>query len=192
MHQGYPQVSFHVLLAEYLLVCLIVLKNHLVVSWGPAWAAPVAGMCSTQSFLGWGRSDCILHKCDLNWSLHFIYDKITYEWICSDMMFRNRIAAERNWHQVWITIANYLWKWDPVYVLSNPLGVQTITSGANEINTIAADPLAHCVTKPSAAMLFTVMGKQILIFHQEGFQVPAPSQCLELIENANVILPSNL
>ena len=35
---------------------------------------------------------------------------------------------------------------------------------------------------------YRLQGKQVFVFHGEGFQQPAPSQCWEMIENANSFL----
>ena len=44
------------------------------------------------------------------------------------------------------------------------------------VNTIAADALAPSVARTSATMLLILHTKQILVFHEEGFQPPAPPQ----------------
>ena len=53
---------------------------------------------------------------------------------------------------------------------------------------MAADALAPCVTRTSTAMVLNMQYKQILVFNEEGFQQPAPSQCWKIIENANIFL----
>ena len=38
------------------------------------------------------------------------------------------------------------------------------------------------VARPSAAMTFTTQDKLILIYHEVGLQIPAPSQCSEILK----------
>ena len=42
------------------------------------------------------------------------------------------------------------------------------------VNTMAADALAPHITMPSTDMVLTMQGVQVLVFHNEGFQLPAP------------------
>ena len=58
---------------------------------------------------------------------------------------------------------------------------------AAEYNTVAADDLAPGVPRLSVTMLLTMQDKGVLVFHEEGFQIPAPSQHWETIKNANMI-----
>ena len=51
---------------------------------------------------------------------------------------------------------------------------------------MAADSLAPCDAKSSAAMVLTMWDKRILVFHNEKFQALVSSQCSEMIENTNV------
>ena len=44
------------------------------------------------------------------------------------------------------------------------------------VNTIAADALAPSVARTSATMLLILHTKQILVFHEEGFQPTSPPQ----------------
>ena len=53
---------------------------------------------------------------------------------------------------------------------------------------MAADAPVPCITRASAAMVLTVYNKQDFVFHKERLQLPAPSQCQEMIENANTFL----
>ena len=39
---------------------------------------------------------------------------------------------------------------------------------------MAADALAPCISRPSAAMILIMQEKQVFVFHQEGFQLPEP------------------
>ena len=41
-----------------------------------------------------------------------------------------------------------------------------------KVNTTAADDLALSGTRPSAAMILTVLNKQVIVFHDEHFQPP--------------------
>ena len=47
----------------------------------------------------------------------------------------------------------------------------------NKVNSIPADALALCISKPSASMVFIMQDKLALVFQEEGFQQPVPSQC---------------
>ena len=53
---------------------------------------------------------------------------------------------------------------------------------------MAADALAPCVTKSSAAMVLIMQDEHVLVFHEEGFQQPAPSPFWEMMENVNISL----
>ena len=58
----------------------------------------------------------------------------------------------------------------------------------NWVNTIAADALAPCVARSSAAMALTMQDKQILVFHKAGFLLSVPCKCLEMSENVDKFL----
>ena len=49
------------------------------------------------------------------------------------------------------------------------------------VNNVATDALAPCITRPSEVMILTMQSKQVLDFHGEGFRLPAPFQCWEMI-----------
>ena len=53
---------------------------------------------------------------------------------------------------------------------------------------MAADAPTPCVTRPSATVALAMQDKQVLVFHGERFQLHVPSQCWEMIENANTFL----
>ena len=42
--------------------------------------------------------------------------------------------------------------------------------------------------RPSAAIVFTMHDKLVLVFHEKGCQLPVPSQCWEMIENEDMFL----
>ena len=50
---------------------------------------------------------------------------------------------------------------------------------------MAANAPAPCITKSSTGMVLTVLDKQVIVFHNIGFQLSAPSWCGEMIWNAN-------
>ena len=54
--------------------------------------------------------------------------------------------------------------------LATVSAVFTITVQGYQVNTIAADALAPCVAKPSAAVIFTMLDKLVLVFYEERFQ----------------------
>ena len=56
------------------------------------------------------------------------------------------------------------------------------------INTRAADALASCDVRTSAAVVLTTPGEQILIFHEETYPVSAPSKFWGMLENAAIVL----
>ena len=49
-----------------------------------------------------------------------------------------------------------------------------------------ADARATYIARSSEVLVFTVQDKQVIVFLGEGFQLPAPSQCQEMIEITNV------
>ena len=91
-------------------------------------------------------------------------------------------------HHISIAFAHYI---------SNVITFATILVGSPpgvdnrilqiKVNTVAADALAHCITVPSAAMVLNMQGEQVLVFHQEGFQLPTPWEII-LIKNTNIFL----
>ena len=56
------------------------------------------------------------------------------------------------------------------------------------LSLLASNALDPCVAKSSATMLLTMQDKQVVVFHKEGFQLHATSQCLEMMRNANIFL----
>ena len=53
---------------------------------------------------------------------------------------------------------------------------------------MAADALAPFITRSSAIIILTMQDKWVLVFHEEEFQVHLPSECWEIIKNANIFL----
>ena len=53
---------------------------------------------------------------------------------------------------------------------------------------MAADVLAPCRARSSAAMVLAMLDKQVLVFDDEGSKPPVLSQCYESIENTIVFL----
>ena len=51
-----------------------------------------------------------------------------------------------------------------------------------------ADALAPCVARSSAAMVLAMRNGQVLVFHEEGFQLPVSCQCRGLTEDVNMFL----
>ena len=76
----------------------------------------------------------------------------------------------------------------PTKMLFNPSSAGVRIFGDNQDNTIAADALAPFIAKASAAMVLIMQDSLVLVFHREGFHYSIPSQCQEIIENANVFL----
>ena len=70
----------------------------------------------------------------------------------------------------------------------NPSGDETGIFGKNYLNTMTADDLAPCIARSSAAMVLIMEDEQIHVFHEVGFQLPVPSQCWEMKQNANIFL----
>ena len=54
----------------------------------------------------------------------------------------------------------------------------------NKASTVTTDVLVSSTAKPLAAM--TMLYKQFLFFHEEGFQQPMPSHFSKMIKNANI------
>ena len=74
----------------------------------------------------------------------------------------------------------------PQYV--DPSAAETRIFQDNLVITMTADGPAPCVAGSSAAMLLTMQDKEVLVFHEEGFQLFSPSKYWELIGNANMFL----
>ena len=53
---------------------------------------------------------------------------------------------------------------------------------------MTADAMAPCVARASAVMMLTLQDKRTLVFNEEGFQMPTPSQGWEMLENGNIFL----
>ena len=54
------------------------------------------------------------------------------------------------------------------------------------VNAMIVDTLASCITRTSAAMVLTMLDKQVLIMHKERITLTAPSKFCEMIENMNI------
>ena len=76
-------------------------------------------------------------------------------------------------------------------------GAESRISQDYSVNTMAANALAPCVARLSATMVSIMQIKQVLVFHEEGFQHVASFQCGEMInplcakfcrENINIYL----
>ena len=65
----------------------------------------------------------------------------------------------------------------------SPSGSETETVKHTLLNTMAADALAPGGAKSSAAMILTMKNNQVFVFHEEVFQLPVSSQCVEMVEN---------
>ena len=66
----------------------------------------------------------------------------------------------------------------------NPSGVGTRIFKENWVNTMAADALAPCIARSSAAMVLTLQDKQVS--HKAGFLLPVPCHYLEIMENVYI------
>ena len=71
----------------------------------------------------------------------------------------------------------------PSILFINPSGAKTGIIHENLVNTIAADALAPCVARSSAAMLLIMWDHQVLVFDEQEFLVLVPSRCREKMEN---------
>ena len=47
----------------------------------------------------------------------------------------------------------------------------------NQVNVMAADALAAGVGQTSVPMAITLLDEWVMVFHEEGFQQPAPLYC---------------
>ena len=45
----------------------------------------------------------------------------------------------------------------------------------DQVNIIAANALAPCITRSSAAMVLAMQDKQVFVFHKVGFQIWVPT-----------------
>ena len=66
----------------------------------------------------------------------------------------------------------------------NPSGAGILM--VNYVNAMATDALAPCVASASAAMVLTMQDKRLCVLYQELFQLPAPAQWRDMIENKNI------
>ena len=58
----------------------------------------------------------------------------------------------------------------------------------NLVNIMDADALVTSVTTTSPTMILNRQDKQILVFHKEGFLLPVPYHCWEMINNSNTFI----
>ena len=79
----------------------------------------------------------------------------------------------------------------PLPEWDNPVGTETGMFWDNYINTIA-DDLAPCIARSSLTTVLFMLDKQVLAFHEEGFQLPVPLQCWEAMENAEMLYVSKI
>ena len=61
-------------------------------------------------------------------------------------------------------------------------------SGENQVNTMAADVLAPCVTSLIAAMALNMPNTWVFVFYREGFQLNVLSQCWLMMKCQNLLL----
>ena len=68
-------------------------------------------------------------------------------------------------------------------------GVKIDIFQKHQVNTITADALVPCVTRPSTAVVLTMYDKHI-IFHEEGFQISGSSEwvAVDTIKTLNLNL----
>ena len=69
--------------------------------------------------------------------------------------------------------SSILWLWMAV----NPSGAEIRIFQENKVNTISADDLAPWNPRQSATILLTSQNEQILVLHEEEFQLLVSSQC---------------
>ena len=62
------------------------------------------------------------------------------------------------------------------------------------VNAMAADDLAPCVTRSSPSMALNIQHQWVLLVHKEEFQLTAPYQRSEMIENKDkyIFILSNM
>ena len=60
--------------------------------------------------------------------------------------------------------------------------LQTVYTMATDGSWTAAESLDPCSTRLSAIIILNMPDKLLFVFHKEGFQLPAPSQCWEMIK----------
>ena len=70
----------------------------------------------------------------------------------------------------------------------NPFDAAARIVQQNKVNIMAAEALAPCVARTSAAMVLNMQNKQVFAFYEERFHLRQPYQCWERIDNANIIL----
>ena len=83
-------------------------------------------------------------------------------------------VVEKYWNAgSWWIIYQPFWSWNQ--------------NTARGLCTITADALAPCVARASAAVVSTMQDEWILVFHEKGYQPPAPSQCRENGKCKNIL-----
>ena len=102
---------------------------------------------------------------------------------CAKLWHDQVSIHQYNWNYIFVRFklwAHRLWngtRHSSCYSL-NPIGPETRIFQENYVNTLAADAWALAL---SAAMVLTVRNKQVLVYHEEEFQLPVPSQSREII-----------
>ena len=71
-------------------------------------------------------------------------------------------------------------------------GVESGIFQQNYVNIMAVHALSHCSIMSSAAIVLTALKRQVFVFHRDLFQLPAPSQNREMIENATCYLENTM
>ena len=59
-----------------------------------------------------------------------------------------------------------------------------------QFHTLYADALVMQGARSAAAMVLSMQGKLVCVFHREGFRLPVPSHCWEMINDANIFFCS--
>ena len=89
---------------------------------------------------------------------------------------------------IWFLWHLNLLDWWSVCTSVNPSGTEARIFQEKWVNTIAADALAPCVTRESAAIWYKLCRIKIFGFHKEEFKLGALSQWWEMMKNINTFL----
>ena len=76
---------------------------------------------------------------------------------------------------------------NPVHIELKPSGTETRIFYETKVN---AEDLVLYIARSSPIMVLTMKDKGIPVIQEAEFQLPVPSQCWEMIENANIFYDS--
>ena len=90
-------------------------------------------------------------------------------------MMESSLRREERYPLILTKLSDQQWHWQFFW--------DTLVSRENLVNGVAVNALA-----PSAAIVLALQDKQVLVFNEEEFPLPVPSQCWAMLRNANIFL----